>query len=220
VPQCGLRIRPKAIIFDYGNVLCRPQDASDVAAMAAVLHLPRDRFEEIYWRHRLAYDEGKLDPAEYWKFFGSVTPEQIEQLNRLDGVSWTHADAVMTEWAGQLRVAGFRTALLSNMPFTVRDAVLACEWLPEFDQRTFSCELRISKPASEIYEHCLRGLGVAAKDALFLDDRPSNVQGAEAVGMQGILFTSAADLAHLLAGRFALLVPGAATLETGDEKDQ
>ena len=188
--------------------------------MAAVLRLPRDRFEEIYWRHRLAYDEGKLDPFEYWKYFGSVTPAQIEQLNRLDGASWTHADEAITGWAGQLRAAGFRTALLSNMPFSVRDAVLACDWLPEFDQRTFSCELRISKPSPEIYEHCLRGLGIAAKDALFLDDRPSNVQGAEGVGMHSILFTSAADLTAQLAKRFDMPPPGVATLETGDEKDQ
>jgi putative hydrolase of the HAD superfamily len=220
VPQCGLIIRPKAIIFDYGNVLCRPQDPADVAAMAAVLHLPHDRFEEIYWRHRLVYDEGKLDPAEYWKYFGSVTAKQIEQLNRLDSASWMHADKVMTEWARELRGAGFRTALLSNMPFTVRDAVLASEWLPEFDQRTFSCELHISKPSPEIYEHCLRGLGVSAKDALFLDDRPSNVQGAEAVGVHGILFTTAADLTAALAERFDIPPPGAATLETGDENDQ
>jgi putative hydrolase of the HAD superfamily len=80
--------------------------------------------------------------------------------------------------------------------------------------------LRISKPSPEIYEHCLRGLGVAAQDALFLDDRPSNVQGAEAVGMHSILFTSASNLAHLLAGRFALPVPGVATLKTGDEKNE
>jgi putative hydrolase of the HAD superfamily len=188
--------------------------------MAAVLRLPRDRFEEIYWRHRLAYDEGRLDPFEYWTDFGSVTPKQIEQLNRLDVASWTHADAVMPGWAGQLRAAGFQIALLSNMPFTVRDAVLNCEWLPEFDQRTFSCELRISKPSPEIYEHCLRGLGVAAKEALFLDDRPSNVRGAEAVGMHSILFTSAAELGAELVNRFDILPPGAATLETGDEKDQ
>jgi putative hydrolase of the HAD superfamily len=209
----------RAVIFDYGNVLCRPQASADVAAMAAVLRLPRNRFEEIYWRHRLAYDEGKLDPFEYWKYFGSVTPTQIEQLNRLDGASWLRPDPLMPGWARQLRVAGFQTALLSNMPFTVRDAVLACDWLPEFDQRTFSCELRISKPSPEIYEHCLRGLGVAAKDALFLDDRPSNVQGAVAVGMHSILFTSAAEFTAQLA-RFDIPTPGAATLETGDEKDQ
>jgi putative hydrolase of the HAD superfamily len=202
----------RAVIFDYGNVLCEPQHSAEIVAMAAILDLPRDRFQEIYWRYRLAYDEGKLDPAEYWNNFGRVTPAQIDQLNRLDSLSWTYPNDVMPDWARQLRKAGFRIALLSNMPFTVRDAVLACEWLPEFDQRTFSCELHISKPSPEIYEHCLRGLGIAAADALFLDDRPENVRGAEAVGIHGILFTSAADLATQLEGRFDIPPPGIATL--------
>jgi putative hydrolase of the HAD superfamily len=201
-------------------VLCQPQHPAEIAAMAAILHLPRERFAEIYWRYRLAYDEGKLDPVEYWNKFGQVTPAQIEQLNGLDGRSWTYPDPVMPDWARQLRETGFRIALLSNMPFTVRDAVLGCEWLPEFDQRTFSCELRISKPAPEIYGHCLRGLGVAAEDALFLDDRPENVQGAEAVGLHGILFTSAGDLAAQLAGGFDIPAPGIATLKEADEKDE
>jgi putative hydrolase of the HAD superfamily len=210
----------KAVIFDYGNVLCQPQHSAEVETMAAILDLPGARFEEIYWRYRLAYDEGKLDPAEYWHYFGRVTPAQIDQLNRLDALSWTYPRDVMPDWARQLREAGFRIALLSNMPFTVRDAVLNCEWLPEFDQRTFSCELRISKPAPEIYKHCLRDLDIAAEDALFLDDRPDNVQGAEAVGLHGILFTSTRDLATQLAGRFDIPPPGIATLEEANEKDE
>lgn len=51
----------RAVIFDYGNVLCQPQHSAEVAAMAAIVQLPRDRFEQIYWHYRLAYDEGKLD---------------------------------------------------------------------------------------------------------------------------------------------------------------
>jgi putative hydrolase of the HAD superfamily len=205
----------KAVIFDYGNVLCGPQQPDDVAAMAAILNLPRERFEQIYWRYRLAYDEAKLDPFEYWKYFGSVTPSQIEQLNRIDAASWTHARPVMPEWVRELRQAGLQVALLSNMPFTVRDAVLDCEWLPQFDQRTFSCELRISKPSPEIYNHCLRNLGVSAKEALFLDDRPENVRGAEAVGMHGIVFRSARELASQLDGRFNIPLPAVDNLEKG-----
>src|SRR5579864_1065166 len=103
----------RAVIFDYGNVLCRPQHRTEVDAMAAILNLPRDRFEEIYWRDRLTYDEGKLDSAEYWNFFRPVTRAQIEQLNRLDGMSWTYPDPVMPDWARQLREDAFRIALLS-----------------------------------------------------------------------------------------------------------
>jgi putative hydrolase of the HAD superfamily len=201
-------------------VLCQPQNKAEITAMAAIFNLKREPFEEIYWRHRLIYDEGKLDTDQYWSEFGRISPEQVERLNRLDGLSWTHPDAVMPDWAGQLKKAGFRIALLSNMPFTVRDAVLACDWLPEFDQRTFSCELRISKPSREIYQHCLEGLNVAGEDTLFLDDRPDNVRGAKAVGMPGIVFTSARDLAAELAGRFDIPLPGIATLEMVDEKNE
>ena len=209
----------KAVIFDYGNVLCRPQPVAEVAAMASMLNLPRDQFEQIYWRHRLAYDEGRLDRFEYWHNFGSVTAAQIEELDRLDGRSWTHPDAVIPEWARQLSKAGFRIALLSNMPFTVRDAVLGCGWLPEFEQRTFSCELRISKPAPEIYRHCLTELDVAARDALFLDDRTANVEGAKEVGMEGIIFTSADALAAEL-GRFDIPPPVNLKKDGRNEKNQ
>ena len=209
----------KAVIFDYGNVLCQPQHSAEVKAMAAILQLPRDQFEQIYWRDRLAYDEGKLNPVEYWREFGQVTATQIDELNRLDGMSWTYPDPVMPDWARHLKDAGFRIALLSNMPFTVRDAVLRCAWLPEFEQRTFSCELGISKPAPEIYEHCLSALGMDAGDALFIDDRPANVEGAEAIGLHGILFTSARDLAAQLPGRFDIPRPGIAALKQADEKD-
>ena len=211
----------RAVIFDYGNVLCQPQHSAEVGAMAAIVQLPRDQFEQIYWRHRLAYDEGKLEPAEYWRDFGRVTAAQFDQLNRLDAMSWTYPDPVMPDWARQLREAKFQIALLSNMPFTVRDAVLRCQWLPEFDQRTFSCELGISKPAQAIYEHCLRGLGIDADDALFIDDRTENVHGAEALGMHGLVFTSARDLAAQLAGRrFDIPPPAIATLKEADEKDE
>jgi putative hydrolase of the HAD superfamily len=210
----------RAVIFDYGNVLCQPQHSAEVEAMAAIVHLPRDRFEEIYWRYRLAYDEAKLSPAEYWRDFGPVTAAQIDQLNRLDAMSWTYPDPLMPDWARQLRKARFKIALLSNMPFTVRDAVRRCQWLPEFDQWTFSCELGISKPAPEIYEHCLRGLGIDADDALFIDDRPENVHGAKALGMHGLVFTSASALAAQLAGRFDISPPGIATLKEADEKDE
>jgi putative hydrolase of the HAD superfamily len=210
----------KAVIFDYGNVLCRPQQPADIVAMAAILNLSRELFERIYWRYRLEYDEAKLSPVDYWSQFGRVTAAEIEQLNRLDGISWTHPSAVMPAWARQLQAAGFRIGLLSNMPFTIRDAVLACDWLPEFDHRTFSCELGISKPSAEIYFQCLTGLGVEPGDALFLDDRPPNVRGAEQVGMHGIVYTTAEDLAAELEQRFDIPAPGVVTVERVDEEDR
>jgi FMN phosphatase YigB (HAD superfamily) len=41
---------------------------------------------------------------------------------------------------------------------------------------------------AEIYEHTLQKLDVRADEALFLDDRLENVEGARAVGMHSLLF--------------------------------
>src|SRR5260370_24831597 len=56
----------KAIIFDYGNVLCEPQSPEDVQAMAAALGLATDKLHEIYWRDRVAYDRDDMNSTEYW----------------------------------------------------------------------------------------------------------------------------------------------------------
>src|SRR5271156_5150771 len=169
-----MRIRPKAIIFDYGNVLSQSQPRGDIERMAAILDLATESFQERYWEFRLAYDEASRDPAAYWNAVATraVSDSQLEDLFEIDGASWSHPAPAVPEWAGRLHQAGFQTALLSNMPVPVRDYTQACAWLPTFDHRTFSCDLGISNPSPGISQHSLDGLGVAPDQALFLDDRP------------------------------------------------
>jgi putative hydrolase of the HAD superfamily len=204
-----LRIQPSAIIFDYGNVLCQPQPLADREAMASLLNLPLEHFDELSWRVRLAYDEAAVDARMYWNSVAQrvLTPTEIAKLTEIDNQSWSHPDPVMPSWAHQLRAAGLRTAILSNMPLPVRQHLDSVDWLPEFDQRTFSCDVRLAKPGREIYELCLRGLRVQPSAALFLDDRAENIRAAEALGIHSILFTTPADLASTLQHRFDIPVP-------------
>lgn len=211
-----MRIHPQAVIFDYGKVLGRPQVTADVEALAAILDLPLPKFTEMYWRFRESYDAAELDPATYWRTVAEasardVRSEQIERLIEIDAVSWSHPAPVMPQWARDIRREGVHTALLSNMPVTVRLAVDQAGWLPEFDVRTFSCEVGICKPAPEIYRHCLRALSLEPSEVLFLDDRLANVRGAEAVGLHAVLFTSPEQAAVVMEHRFVLPVPLAVT---------
>lgn len=57
-----------------------------------------------------------------------------------------------------------------------------------------SGEEKLLKPDPAIYRLALDRFGLQAHDALFIDDRPINVEGAEAVGIRAYLFTSAEDL--------------------------
>lgn len=188
----------KAIIFDYGNVLSEPQDPGAVVEMATMLGAGRAPFEEAYWRFRLAYDEGQFAPESYWRMVADavarpLVPERVPALNSQDILGWLRPNLRMVECVERVRQAGCKTALLSNMPYPLCDYLRGPQsWLPAFDHLTFSCEVRSSKPGAAIYEHCLEGLGVAAAEALFLDDREPNVEGARALGMQAIEFTNAA----------------------------
>ena len=203
-----MRVSPSAIIFDYGNVLSQSQPIADTQAMASILDLPLSRFTELYWRFRIEYDAG-LDPIVYWNSVAqtasrTLTPDQISTLTEIDGRSWSHPAPMMPQWARELRTSGLRTAILSNMPAPVRDYVLRCPWLPEFDSRTFSCDIGICKPEIEIYRNCLDKLGVQPSEALFLDDRENNVRAAEALGLHAVLFTNPAEAAREIESRFSL----------------
>jgi putative hydrolase of the HAD superfamily len=204
-----VRVSPKAVIFDYGNVLSQSQPIADVQALANILNLPLARFTELYWQFRVAYDAAALDPAAYWNTVAqtasrTLAPEQIAVLIEIDSRSWSHPAPVMPQWARDLRAAGLRTALLSNMPFPVRDYVLGCAWLPDFDVRVFSCEAGLCKPKPQIYRNCLSKLGVQPAEVLFLDDREPNIRTAEALGLHAVLFTDPAGAARQIEQRFSL----------------
>src|SRR5258708_11771873 len=79
-------------------------------------------------------------------------------------------------------------------------------WLPRFDHMTFSCDVKMVKPGEAIYRHCVDGLGVAAGDTLFLDDRAENVSAARKIGLHSFVFTTPAAAMQTVEGRFSLPV--------------
>lgn len=72
-------------------------------------------------------------------------------------------------------------------PFRAREAAL----FDRFRDIVVSGEEKLMKPDAAIYRLALDRFGVAAADAVFVDDRQANVDGAAAVGMHALLFTGA-----------------------------
>ncbi len=54
-----------------------------------------------------------------------------------------------------------------------------------------SAEVNALKPAKEIYMHLLDSYNLSPQNSVFIDDLPRNIEGAQAVGMQGIVFKDA-----------------------------
>jgi FMN phosphatase YigB (HAD superfamily) len=60
------------------------------------------------------------------------------------------------------------------------------------------------KPDAAIYQHLLATHGLSVEDTILIDDTPSNVATAEALGMDAILFRSPEQCKRELAHRLRL----------------
>lgn len=67
-------------------------------------------------------------------------------------------------------------------------------WLQWFEGILVSGNEGMRKPYKEIYELLLSRYEIVPHEAVFIDDSLKNVEGSQAVGMQGIHFTSAQNL--------------------------
>jgi putative hydrolase of the HAD superfamily len=187
-------------IFDYGGVLAHHQTDAEQARLAGIAEIPQERFSSLYWDTRLDYDKGSVTAAEYWQNIGqgankTLTDAVIEQIVDADNRSWMHFDQAMWDWIDELRAAGKRVAMLSNMPRDLGEALASqTDRLRAFDHVTVSYDVRSAKPEPAIYEHCLAGIGTAPERTIFFDDRIANVQGAESLGIQAIEFLNRDDV--------------------------
>ena len=75
-------------------------------------------------------------------------------------------------------------------PFRAQEAAI----FGRFRDIVVSGEEQVMKPDPAIYHLALNRFGLEPADAVFIDDRQANVDGAIAVGMHGLLFTGAAQL--------------------------
>jgi putative hydrolase of the HAD superfamily len=181
-------------IFDYGGVLAHHQSDADQARLAGIAAIPPEHFFNLYWDTRLDYDKGSVTAAEYWSNIGrgagkTLSDAVIEQIVDADNQSWMQFDQAMWDWIAELRAAGKRVAMLSNMPRDLGEALASqTDRLSVFDHVTVSYAVRSAKPEPAIYQHCLAGIGTAPERTVFLDDRIANVQGAESLGIHAVEF--------------------------------
>jgi putative hydrolase of the HAD superfamily len=205
----------KAVILDYGEVLCYRPPSSEFRRMAEIFGLSLDSFVTQWERSRALLDRGDVTPEAYWVKFAEETqtrlePEQIVQLCKWEIEMWSRANPVMVEWLLRMSAAGTKTGLLSNMPADLAAHVQDnFEWMMKFTFKTFSAHVGLVKPDPAIYEHTLGGLGVKASETLFVDDRESNIQAARSLGMRAIQFQSVEQLRKDLKGLGFPILPGA-----------
>ena len=191
----------RAVIFDFGGVLCFHPSEDRFARIANLFGISTQELLHIFWANRIDYDAGLVDSRTYWTQIAQAAGRSpaapgmdaglLRTLVEYEIQLWNNYDQRILSWAAYLRSSGFRTAILSNLPSALGEALRATPgFLDPFDHVTFSYELKLVKPQAAIYLDAIRGVGVPPYEALFLDDKAENVEGALAVGLQSELYST------------------------------
>jgi putative hydrolase of the HAD superfamily len=184
----------KAVIFDYGKVICFPPHDSAMDEICAVGGVERTLLESKYWKYRCDFDRGKLTAAGFYRNIleelGCETNEdKLAIMGEMDINSWMNINPGTVRLMEDVKNQGLVLGILSNMP---------TEFL-EYARRNFpifslphvgiySCEQGCIKPEVAIYLRTIAAAGCGAGELVFFDDVQENVSKALELGIEARLW--------------------------------
>lgn len=185
----------KAVIFDWGGVMCREAEPfASTALQEALMKTP----DEIAAAIRPIYNDyykGVYTRDEFWnavlKHFKLMPNDQLNPAAlSLAYRSSYEAYPRMFEFVFKLK-SRYEVGLLSNLTPDMRDHIRVKNNLSNyFHTQVFSCDgdVRAMKPDAAIYLNILRKMNAQPAETLFIDNSQKNVDAALRLGIHALLF--------------------------------
>jgi len=188
----------KAIIFDFGRVITAQKPLSLFRSYEIELGLDPDTINSIMFDSQAWQDAllGRKTAEEFWHLIGPElglnTADEVNRFRRRYNADEAINEAVLD----LIRKLGgrYKLAILSNAPPDLT------RWLADWEMRDLfevvfcSGDEGMIKPDPAAFKLTLERLGVEPGEAVFIDDTPEHVEAARKLGIQGIIFTTAAAL--------------------------
>jgi epoxide hydrolase-like predicted phosphatase len=196
----------RGIIFDFGGVFNAAHETLEGFAVASQRYgYSAEALYDLFYSGPAwqAAKLGRMASADYWR-------EMMRALN-LDAAGDIQAFRAEL-FAGQLLEADvvalaeqlhrrYPLALLSNALDDLESDLEQFAVRHLFQVVVNSATAGVAKPDMRAYQLALDGLGLQPHEALFIDDKPRNIEAAEALGIPSLLFTTAASLRAELQAR-------------------
>ena len=177
----------KNIVFDLGGVVFMrdPKKCTeDFLRFFNFVRLPEmPWFWNEYDRGTRTIEEVKGDLCELNHCDRAKVEDYLQQA-----IDKQEVIAPTEELIHDLKAAGYRLYVLSNMS---KEFIAFLRKVPVyryFDGEVVSCEEGVCKPEKEIYELLLSRYDLDPQETIFIDDRKENVEAAEQVGITGFHF--------------------------------
>ena len=177
----------KNIVCDLGGVLVARDKNKSTQEFHEIFSFIRSERMPLFWEE---YDRGASTLGEVTDMLARTTGCPREKCERflLLSIDMQEPVAPTERLVGDLKAAGYRLYVLSNMS---REFIAFLRRFPVyrlFDGEVVSCEEGTVKPEPRIYEILLERYGLDPAETLFIDDRAANIVAAEGLGIAGYLF--------------------------------
>jgi len=194
----------KAVAFDYGGVICFPPPIETVEELEKLTGLSSAQLVELNRKFRDEYDRGACNGEGHFRTMLSnagifLDETSLWKIAQTDMDGWKHINADTVQLIRDVKKAGAKLAIFSNMPFDF--LVWARENLPVFkevDAAVFSCEHYLLKPETEFFEILKSQLDLDYSEIVFFDDSIINIDKACELGIKGFLWTSPGEAREIL----------------------
>ena len=184
----------KNIVFDLGGVLFARDKSKCTPELLEFFSFLRAPRMPLFWEE---YDRGTSTLEEVTATISGMTGRPVETCAAVLRLAVDLQEPVKpTErLVGDLKAAGYRLYVLSNMSREFIDFLRRFPVYGLFDGEVVSCAAGVVKPEPEIYRRRLGRYGLDPAQTLFIDDRPANIAAAAALGIRGQLFDHSAPAA-------------------------
>jgi len=166
----------KFIYFDLGNVLLNFSHQRMIDQVAAVAGISAALVQQHMFDNDLEnrYETGELNSAQFHEEFCSLIKKKCVGLGILSNTCEAHWNFAMKRFP----------VLRQFLPVCVT-----------------SFEVKSMKPDAGIYKVAVEKAGVLPNEIFFTDDKPENIEAAQAAGFDAVQFSTANELLRDLSKR-------------------
>ena len=177
----------KNIVFDLGGVLfARDRKKCDPELLEFFGFLRAPQMPH-FWEE---YDRGTNTLEAVTQTLVEMTGRPYERCAEVlqQAIDLQEPVAATERLIGELKSAGYRLYVLSNMAHEFIAHLRRFPVYGAFDGEVISCEEQAVKPEPRIYGILLDRYALEPSEMLFVDDREANIATAERLGIHGFLF--------------------------------
>jgi putative hydrolase of the HAD superfamily len=187
----------KGIVFDFGGVISAAHDDTFWAKALALTGWDRDTIWAGWRKHRHLLDADFVTPQGLYHLIAQDlgTPldgKTLDLLAEMDYDSWAVPNPETLAWAQELKAAGYKIGILTNMPtsFIPWFNRAAAEFRALADAEVISGAEHLVKPNPAIYSLMAARMDLNPSELCFFDDMLPNVTAAQACGWSAAQFTT------------------------------